>query len=179
MKNDIDQLRDLSFSGALDGPAKLPPLVQLQAGQSVVLNAEVPGASAYLWSSGSTSAQISVSQPGTYTVTITKATGCQSVETVVVRLSSGVQEESWLRHFRLYPNPNSGQFRVEMSGPAQDEVEFALFNAVGQLIRRDVEGFGTGSLSRSFDYGQLPAGVYALRVMAGGKSSVSHFVIER
>ncbi len=179
VKTDIDQLRDLANSGALGGPANLPPLVQLQVGQSVVLNAEVPGASAYQWSSGNTTPQISVSQPGTYTVTITKATGCQSVETVVVRLSSGVQEGDWLQQFRLFPNPNNGQFRVEMSGPAQDEVEFTLFNAVGQLMRREVEGFGTGTLARTFDYGQLPTGVYALRVQAGGKSSVNRFVVER
>jgi hypothetical protein len=180
VKNDIDQLRSLANSGALEGPAQLPASVKLLAGQSVTLDASVPGATAYQWSNGSTSAQISVTQPGIYTVTITKATGCQSVEIVTVKSASGAQgPNGWPHQFRLYPNPNTGQFRVEMSGPAQAEVEFSLFNAVGQLIRRDVEGFGTGRLARSFDYGQLPSGVYALRMQAGNEAMWVKVVVER
>jgi len=180
VKNDVDQLRSLFSAGALDGPAKLPASVKLLVGQSVTLNASVPGATAYQWSNGSTLAQISVAQPGIYTVTITKATGCQSVEIVSVQSASGAHSpNTWLQQFRLYPNPNTGQFRVEMSGPAHDEVEFTLFNAVGQFIRRDMEGFGTGRLARSFDYGQLPSGVYALRVQAGNEAMWVKVVVER
>ena len=72
--------------------------------------------------------------------------------------------------FRLFPNPNPGIFTVEMSGLPKAEVEFILFNALGQQIKREVVEFGTGTLLRSFDYGVLPAGFYTLRVQADGQA---------
>jgi hypothetical protein len=72
--------------------------------------------------------------------------------------------------FRLFPNPNTGAFVVEMNGLPQDEVEFVLFNAVGQMIKREIADFGTGNLMRNFDYGVLPSGMYTLRVQANGQA---------
>ena len=76
-------------------------------------------------------------------------------------------------------NPNNGQFTIEMRGVAQDEVEFTFFNAIGQTVRREVADFGIGSLTRTFDYAQLPAGVYALRVRAGEEAMWVKVAVQR
>ena len=57
-----------------------------------------------------------------------------------------------------------------MNGLPQDEVEFVLYNALGQQIKRETSDFGTGSMLRSFDYGDLAAGVYTLRIQADGQA---------
>ncbi|MFN0034303.1 MAG: PKD domain-containing protein [Saprospiraceae bacterium] len=111
--------------------------------------------------------------PGTYTVTLSASNNCGSTifEQIIV-LTSGTGEAAWLEGFRLFPNPNTGIFTVEMSGLPQNEVEFVLFNALGQTIKRETAGFSAGALLRSFDYGDLAAGVYTLRVQADGGQAI-------
>lgn len=143
------------------------------ASGTVTFNNTSTNAIAYSWNFGDNSSSSTETNPvhtytasGTYTVELTAVNNCgaSTLQKQVVVVIVGVSEASWLDQFRLFPNPNTGQFAIEMRGPAQDEVEFTLFNSVGQLIRRDAADFGSGALTRAFDYGQLPSGVYALRV---------------
>ncbi len=118
--------------------------------------------------------------PGTYNVTLSVTNTCGSAifeQTIVI--TSGTGEATWIEGFRLFPNPNTGVFRVEMSGLPQSEVEFVLFNARGQQIKRETADFGTGFLLRSFDYGDLAAGVYALKVQANGQAMFVKVTISR
>ena len=57
----------------------------LCAGQTLSLTAAAPGARSLRWSTGATTASISVSQTGTYSVTATYGTGCQSARQRQVR----------------------------------------------------------------------------------------------
>ncbi len=109
--------------------------------------------------------------PGTYTVSLAASNNCgTTIFEQTITLTSGTGEASWLKGFKLFPNPNAGIFAIEMSGLPQDEVEFTLFNALGQQIKRETSDFSTGSLSRLFDYGDLAAGFYTLRVQADGQA---------
>lgn len=55
-------------------------------GQAAALVAVSPGARSYRWSNGATTAGISVTQSGTYTVTASFGTGCSVTARVVVRV---------------------------------------------------------------------------------------------
>jgi PKD repeat protein len=85
----------------------------------------------------------------------------------------------WLESFRLSPNPNVGNFTVEMAGKAQDEVEFLLLDALGQLVKRDKSHFDGGYLKQVFDYRDLPAGVYTLSIRSGEQTVSEKVVIQR
>ena len=54
------------------------------ATQSIALTATVQGTSSYLWSTGATTASISVTTPGNYSVTVTGANGCSATAAVTV-----------------------------------------------------------------------------------------------
>ncbi|MBK8196013.1 MAG: T9SS type A sorting domain-containing protein [Lewinellaceae bacterium] len=97
---------------------------------------------------------------------------------MVVITTVGTETPEWLEHFSLYPNPNAGAFHVEMTGRPQEEVEFALYDALGRLVRRDVADFGSGSLNRLLDYGQLSAAVYQLHIRAGDTAMVVKIVVQ-
>lgn len=56
-------------------------------GASVGLTAQEPVAATYRWSTGATAAGITVTQPGTYSVTVSYPGGCQSTASVQVRLA--------------------------------------------------------------------------------------------
>ncbi|RTQ46842.1 hypothetical protein EJV47_20950 [Hymenobacter gummosus] len=66
-------------------------------GRSVGLQAVAPGATGYQWSTGATSAYVSVLQPGRYSVTATFGNGCQlSASTTLTRLDALIQGDTTL-----------------------------------------------------------------------------------
>ncbi|GAB4495889.1 MAG: hypothetical protein OHK0019_26280 [Saprospiraceae bacterium] len=144
-------------------------------------------ATSYAWNfgDGNTSSEANPTHTytanGTYTVELTaiNVCGASTLQQTVTINTIDANEPAWLSHFRLYPNPNTGLFTVEMSGTPYEEVEFMLFNAVGQLVKRDVSDFGSGSLVRSFDYGYLPAAIYTLRIQAGASARYVKVAVQR
>jgi PKD repeat protein len=117
---------------------------------------------------GGTPSTSTLQKPTVYTVLLTALNPCGAapLEKQITITIIGTEEQNWLSYFRLYPNPNEGRFVVDMRGESANEVEFILFNALGQQIRRDVSDFNTGALTQNLDYGQLPAGVYSLHIQA-------------
>ncbi len=73
-----------------------PPVIQLGndtticQGSSLLLDASVPGNATYLWSTGSTLPQITVSDTGTYHVTTTTEVGCVVSDTIHISMFSPV-----------------------------------------------------------------------------------------
>jgi PKD repeat protein len=137
-------------------------------------NTSVDG-TAYTWNFGDGSPVSNLANPtytytvsGMYTVELTVLNACgattiqQQVNVVIV----DVQTPTWLSLFNVYPNPNTGQFTVEMSGVPGKEVEFTLFNTIGEQIYRSVDDFSSGELKHQF-YLNLPAAMYTLRIQLG------------
>jgi PKD repeat protein len=118
--------------------------------------------------------------PGTYTVELTVINNCgaSTLQQMVV-LVSATGEATWLNMFRLYPNPSSGQFTVEMAGDAQRQIEFVLHNGIGQMVDRQIAEFNNGTLSRNFDYSNQPAGMYTLTVRSGTSAFQTKIAIQR
>jgi PKD repeat protein len=94
---------------------------------------------------------------------------------------SATDEEQWLETFRLYPNPNDGTFTVEMLGQSEGdgEVEFMLYDALGQLVKREVGDFRSGDLKQVFHFDDLPAAVYTLGIQNGEQIKFVKVVIQR
>jgi PKD repeat protein len=116
---------------------------------------------------------------GTYNVSLAATNNCgTTIFEQTITLSSGTGEAAWIEGFRLFPNPNTGAFTVEMNGLPQHEVEFVLYNALGQQVQRETADFGTGSLVMAFDYRPLSAGVYTLRVQADGQAMFVKVIIQ-
>jgi hypothetical protein len=123
------------------------------------------------------------SQSGTYVVELSVNNGCgvqihQKVVTVTLG-SVNTVEGNWLKDFRLYPNPNPGNFTVEMTGEAQDEVAFTLYDALGQVVKRERADFNGGDLKQVFQYGELPPAVYSLSIQSGKNIVFVKVVIQR
>ena len=145
------------------------------------------GATDYAWNfgDGSTSTEKDpvhiYTTSGSYTVglTVTNACGTSTLQQTVVVIVVGIHETPWLHQFRLFPNPNSGRFTVDMQGSPDSSVEFALFNSLGQLIFTEFEDFSVGQLTKTFDFNQLPSAVYSLRIQANGSAAYVKVVVEQ
>jgi hypothetical protein len=71
--------------------------VQLPDGGNVLLNGGCGEAYEYLWSTGATSQELLVTQPGTYWVQVTLNSGCTVSDTVVVVLDSEIAPKARLK----------------------------------------------------------------------------------
>jgi len=137
------------------------------------LDAGVYGSS-YLWSNGRTTQQITVTQSGNYSVTVTNAQGCTKSDTVQITfkrcrvvtdiaLNRGLNEEDPLvlkdniDFLTAYPNPFSNQITIEVTDFTAGEKVFVR-DALGRVIEEiTLEGRTT-----QLDTMLWPAGMYWL-----------------
>ena len=94
---------------------------------------------------------------GEYQVAIIDTFGCVAYSPVVTIYASGINTIAQGSQIRMYPNPNSGAFSVEMSDDAPHTA--TITDATGRVV-----GEGTVTHSRQFDLSSLADGVYYLRV---------------
>jgi PKD repeat protein len=159
------------------------------AGATVTFSNLSQNATSYQWNFGDGSPVSSLQNPnhvyaqtGTYTVSLTALNDCGSALyqiTVAVTVVGTDELADWAQEVRLFPNPNNGKFTLDIKGLPKEELQFEMFNSIGQLIKRDVHAFNTGKMSRLFDYGHLPVGNYLLRVSDYSSSFVIHVAITK
>ena len=66
-------------------------------------------------------------------LTATDISGCSSQ--TCKNVSVGILKVSKLDGFKLYPNPNTGSFTIEIENPAK-EVSIEIFNLLGKLVKK-------------------------------------------
>ncbi len=156
-------------------------------GSEVTLLNLSTGADSYLWQlgDGDTSnlefPEHDYAQSGTYTIVLIASNDCGAdtfALTTYLSITGTPDATAW-NVFRLFPNPNTGQFTLEMSGIPQDQVEFVLFNTLGQQLILETADFSTGTLQYNFDVRYLPAAMYTLRVRAGSQSRFVKIALQR
>jgi PKD repeat protein len=123
---------------------------------------------------GSTSDEISPAHqygsPGVYNVALIATNEC-GADTVVKEIDlilDGVGLAGLPVELKFFPNPNGGQFTLQLQGSPAEEISLRLLNALAQEVFRSREDFRAGSLIRQFDL-DLPAGAYLLQIGRGGR----------
>ncbi|MFL2589774.1 MAG: T9SS type A sorting domain-containing protein, partial [Parvicellaceae bacterium] len=86
----------------------------------------------YLWNTGATTSTITPDTNGLYSVIVTDINGCTDTVSFNVTFISNTGIVSLNNNFKLYPNPNNGQFVIE----CQEKIEsIILYNIQGQIVR--------------------------------------------
>jgi len=152
---DLMQLQQWYDEGSLHATVDLGDIAQLPAGQSITLDAGTIG-TAYQWSTGAVTPTIQVSAPGTYSVSVTLATGCEVTDQVSVQQASGTNAPAQTPDWTVYPNPAHGLVTVNCPDCKGSALQISLRNAQGSIIRRleNQESIFT------LDTGNCPAGFY-------------------
>lgn len=147
------------------------------AGEAAKLTAS--GTNTYTWSTGATTASISVNPAITTSYTVTgrnTASGCSNVATATQSVSactSLMETEASL--FQVYPNPNEGSFSIHYSGRLED-VRIEITDASGRIVYNS--SFEKQSEVLSVSLSDYAKGLYFLKLNYNGKQEVKKLIIE-
>lgn len=68
----------------------------------------------------------------------------------------------------LYPNPAATNVRIQFDMLSNNGVMLMIINSAGQLIYKDYRTYAEGRITIPFPVNHLPAGIYTVRLQAGG-----------
>jgi len=158
----LQQLSDWNAGGLLAGVQEPGQVVSLPVGQRKLIHAGIQNASTYTWSINETTPAITVEKAGMYTVTITAATGCQTVNDILVRFEQIDAPPEPIPDFFIMPNPTDSYIGLNCPQCAVSaRLRATLHNAQGQLVRTTIHESGEFFRMATHD---LPAGFYVLQV---------------
>lgn len=127
----------------------------VEVGESVTLTAS--GADTYVWSTGESSASITVApqETTTYSVVGTKD-GCEGSAEVTVEVTVGIEENTNI-NANIYPNPTDGELMIECQGMR----EITVIMPNGQMVERVIVNDDKYVL----DMNDYKSGVYYVKIM--------------
>jgi hypothetical protein len=106
---------------------------------------------------------------GSYTVEVTDANGCSSIETFNITTDLREIEAGVLA--TVYPNPSQGVFTVDIMGGFQGQVQYQVVDAQGRQILNGRWNASEGFFRADLDLSAAEAGMYRLVMMANGRPS--------
>jgi hypothetical protein len=113
---------------------------------------------------------------GTQTITyfFTDANGCDgsATDVITVSLCTGIAAVATGNDFVIYPNPNAGEFNIQLSSSPTTAVNVEVLNALGQVV----DAFTMTEASKQINIATLDNGVYFVRVINGGTVTVQRIV---
>ena len=76
--------------------------------------------------------------------------------------------------YKIWPNPNNGNFELKISDMETDEAVVSIYNAIGELVLEQYLTSPTANLSLM----DQPAGLYLISITQNGISKTSKLIIE-
>ncbi len=146
-------------------------------GEIVTLTALNP-ASSYSWSTGDTTAQISVTQGGSYTVTTVDFLTCESDATIEIVYQSclGIEEKTTSASFNLSPNPSNGKFSITDVSDHFGKYDVEIINLLGQKVYTKMGNSNQSDLK--IDLSDLRNGVYFVQISSGKEKLQKKLILQ-
>jgi hypothetical protein len=131
----------------------------------------------FLWSNGATTAAISgVASEMDYTVTVTDDTACTS--SANVRVITGLIETGIEGSVSVYPNPNNGDFQLNLENVFAGTYTIAVRNILGQTVYQNVVNVN-GNYNGLISISNLESGIYFIDLSnTNGEKSIIKFIVE-
>lgn len=86
--------------------------------------------------------------------------------------------EDQLQLSKIYPNPNTGSFQIDISSVGNRKLEIEVIEATsGRIVERFYEGVFAGEQSISFELNQLDSGIYFVRMFGEDFNHMQKMVV--
>ena len=105
-------------------------------------------------------------------VVVMDANGCSVSESTII---DNVRDLRFDLDWKLFPNPNEGNFQITLTGELVTELELMIYNALGQVVLTQ-NRFPVGN-RLEVDAHFLPAGIYEVIVITDDGKGVKRMVV--
>jgi uncharacterized repeat protein (TIGR01451 family) len=146
------------------------------ANDSLVLDAG-PGFVIYAWNTTQTTQTITVYATGQYIVTVQDNNGCFNSDTVEVTIFTGIEATAY-RGVQLFPNPANDRITLDGMTGSDNDLTVRFLDLRGQVVRTDRFHNAGNRISRTYDIGELAAGVYFVEMSGDSGRRVFRLVVE-
>ncbi len=153
----------------------------------VTLEAYAFRAISYSWEPGqqnNSTIEVTSDTPGivSYTVTVINELGCESQASIDIEYDECMAVEEFDLEedvsINLYPNPNNGEFNLELAG-IKDEVKISIIDFAGRLIMEErIMDITSDKLEKHYNLNNYERGVYFLKITYGESISYKKVVIQ-
>lgn len=137
-------------------------------------------AESYAWSTGESTASIDVTAGGLYTVTIGNAEGCLSTDstTVIEQPCVGIAEGESAIAIDLYPNPNRGEFTLNINNASADQMSYTFMSLDGKLVKSGLISLNGGNSTEVFQFNGQSSGLYIMSITTNDEVFIKRVIIE-
>ncbi len=125
----------------------------------------------YDWSNGANTAEVTFTESGTYTLTVTDANGCSTSDVINVEIYPLGINQVEATTMSVYPNPSTGIFNLTLGNVPADQVELVVLNVNGQVVTTSTAAASNGIITDVIDLGNAASGIYFLQVNINGSVS--------
>ena len=141
-----------------------------------VLSASGPGAFQWFLNgtavSGATGSELTTTSNGVYTVSTTNANGCSATSEPFTVSTVGM-DEAFSSEFAVFPNPNNGQFTIQLVQTPNSVAHYTLHDATGRLVQQQ----NLTNVSTTVTVADARTGMYFLQVVQNGVTRTERVVI--
>ncbi|NBC08196.1 MAG: T9SS type A sorting domain-containing protein [Bacteroidetes bacterium] len=125
----------------------------------------------YEWSNGDTASLIGDLSPGSYSLTLTDITGCQTVFDFTIDLSNGLHPFDSPVEIAVFPNPASSWLQLRASGlpETNQPLRFSLYNTLGQMVYNSPIQTTGGAIEARLQLPPLGRGSYFWKLQYEGR----------
>ncbi|MEM7371446.1 MAG: T9SS type A sorting domain-containing protein [Bacteroidota bacterium] len=132
----------------------------------------------YSWSTGDTTSSISGVGSGQYTVTVEDSAGCSATQSIEI-WATAIDDlaQAGIQEVRIYPNPNTGMFSIDLDLKEPQHTIFALHDLKGRVLWQAKES-DTFHIRKKVQADNLSAGVYILHIATEKGRTTEKVIIE-
>jgi hypothetical protein len=159
-----------------------PPALPSITTSANVLTSTVTGSS-YQWYlngnpiASATSQSYTVTQGGSYTVEVFDVIGCSSGQSQPIVITDAEALSPVEELFVIAPNPNNGEFVIEIKTAIADDYVLEIYNALGQRIYAENITNFSGQYRREMSIREYGAGVYLVRLRSPKNETVIRTIV--
>jgi photosystem II stability/assembly factor-like uncharacterized protein len=89
-----------------------------------------------------------------------------------------IEENQSVNGISLYPNPNKGQFQIELKELSGKALQINIFDITGKVVYQSSEGNSNSVFMKNVDLSASPKGMYFVQIRDGDKMSTRKIVID-
>ncbi len=119
---------------------------------------------------------------GLFDVSLKAINGCGSDSMTKVNyvnvLSTGIQDNSFLKSMSVFPNPTDGNFSLIAELNNAPKIKISIFNPIGQMVYSNETDGLSSSINMTFDLSNYATGIYLLKLSAGGSLICTKILIQ-